>query len=217
MPGRRLTPTRHFTLGCCGIAVARQLTGPHRGHEIVTFCSGSAEISLKDNSAIADTTASAARFKGPGSVMFVLDLSAPSAIAQPVSTPEREVMPGIRTTRIVGYSRGRMAAGLGYAVWPRGRLVGIVADDFGEFTMIPIIAPGMTPKVNAVTHRTARVKIEMAGVNGRSLAECTPTVGYQHSARITWKAVNHMGVDAGQPVTLRVQFKQATLFGLEID
>ena len=115
------------------------------------------------------------------------------------------------------YPRGQMAAGLGYVVWPKGRFVGLVADDLGEFTMIPIIAPGKTLKVNAVTRRTGWVKIEVVGVNGRSAAECTPIVGDQHWARVTWKGDDDMGIEAGRPVTLRVQFQQATLFGLEID
>jgi hypothetical protein len=35
-------------------------------------------------------------------VVLLLALSAPSAIAQPVTAPEREVVPGLKTTRIIG-------------------------------------------------------------------------------------------------------------------
>ena len=77
------------------------------------------------------------------------------------------------------YPRGQNVGSTGYAVWPKGRLVAVEAQDHGEFTMIPLIAPGKTLKINALTLRTGWVKVEVVGEDGRSLADCVPIVGDQ--------------------------------------
>ena len=115
------------------------------------------------------------------------------------------------------YPRGRNVGSTGYAVWPKGRMVAVEAQDHGEFTMIPIIAPGKTLKINALTLRTGWVKVEVAGVGGRSLADCVPIVGDQHWTRVTWQGGADLGIGEGQPVTLRIELKQAKVFGLEFD
>ena len=115
------------------------------------------------------------------------------------------------------YPRGQRVGATGYAVWPKGRLVAVEAEDRGEFTMIPLIAPGKTLKINALTLRTGWVKIEVLGVQGRSLADCVPIVGDAHWTTVRWKGAGDLGVGEGQPVTLRVEMKQARVFGLEMD
>jgi hypothetical protein len=115
------------------------------------------------------------------------------------------------------YPRGRNVGSTTYAVWPKGRLVALEAQDQGEFTMITVIAPGKRLKINALTLRTGWVKVEVLGVDGRSLADCVPVVGDQHWTQVAWKGVDGLGVAAGKPVTLRIEMKQAKLFGLEMD
>jgi hypothetical protein len=116
------------------------------------------------------------------------------------------------------YPRGQRTGGTGYAVWPKGRLVAVEAEDQGEFTMMPLVAPGKTLTINAMTLRTGWVKIEVVGANGRSLADCIPIVGDQHWARVKWNAADDLGIGAGNAVvTLRVQMKQAKIFGLQVD
>ena len=96
-------------------------------------------------------------------------------------------------------------------------MVAVEAQDHGEFTMIPIIAAGKTLKINALTLRTGWVKVEVAGVGGRSLADCVPIVGDQHWTRVTWKGGDDLGIGEGKPVTLRIEMKHARVFGLEFD
>jgi hypothetical protein len=115
------------------------------------------------------------------------------------------------------YPRGQRVGGLGYAIWPNGRLVAVEAEDRGEFTMIPIIAKGKILKINAVTQRTGFVKIEVMGMKGRLLADCIPIVGDQGWSRVKWKDVDDLGNSDARPVTLRIELKQAKLYGLEID
>ena len=116
------------------------------------------------------------------------------------------------------YPRGQRIGGTGYAVWPKGRLVAVEAEDEGEFTMMPFVSPGKTLSINAVTRRTGWIKIEVAGAGGRSFADCIPIVGDQHWTRVKWKAAEDLGLGAANAVvTLRVQMKQAKIFGLQTD
>jgi hypothetical protein len=115
------------------------------------------------------------------------------------------------------YPRGQQVGRMGYAVWPRGRLVAVAAEEQGGFTMIPLLAPGKTLKINAVTGRTGWVKVEVAGVAGRSLADCMPIVGDQHWTRVTWNGGNDLGTGPQRVVTLRIEMKHARIFGLEFE
>lgn len=115
------------------------------------------------------------------------------------------------------YPRGQRTAGSGYAVWPKGRLIAIEAAAHGEFTMIPIIAPGRILKINALTLPTGWIKVEVAGIRGHTLADCTPVVGDQAWAPVAWTGGRDLGVEPGRPVTLRFQLNQAKVFGLEFE
>jgi hypothetical protein len=113
------------------------------------------------------------------------------------------------------YPRGRRTSGTSYAVWPKGRLVAVEAEDQGEFTMIPILPPGRHLEINAVTLRTGWVKVGVLGVDGRGTGDCVPIVGDQPRARVAWKGGDDLGGGDGRPVTLRLELKQARLYGLE--
>jgi hypothetical protein len=115
------------------------------------------------------------------------------------------------------YPRGKLVGSTSYAVWPKGRLVALEAADRGEFTMIPLIAPGKTLKINAVTSRTGWIRIEAVGVPGRSMAECQPIVGDHHWAPVVWKSASDLGVPLHRDVTLRFELQQAQIFGLEFE
>jgi len=115
------------------------------------------------------------------------------------------------------YPRGQRKVSLGYSIWPKGRLIALEAPESGVFTMMPVMPPGRRLKLNALTLRTGWVKVEVVGVDARKMTECIPIVGDQHWVRVTWKQGNDLGVEEGRPVTLRVELKQAKLFGLEFE
>jgi hypothetical protein len=115
------------------------------------------------------------------------------------------------------YPRGKLVGSTGYALWPKGRLIAVSADDRGEFTMIPIMAAGKRLKMNAVTQRTGWVKVEVAGVKGRGLTECLPIVGDQHWTRVRWKSGDDLGVSDAQALMLRLELNQARVYGLEFE
>jgi hypothetical protein len=115
------------------------------------------------------------------------------------------------------YPRGKVTSDTGYAVWQKGRLSALEAEETGEFTMIPLMVRGNTLKINAVTKRTGWVKVEVLGVAGRSLAECQAITGDQHWTPVKWKEGGNLNSDPSQPVTLRIELKQGRLFGLQFE
>lgn len=115
------------------------------------------------------------------------------------------------------YPRGQRKGGVGYAIWPQGRMVCVEAEDHGEFTMMPVIPPGTTLKINALTKRTGWVKVEVVGSDARTFDTFTPVIGDQPWTRVTWKDAADLGVEPGQAVTLRIRMYQAKLYGLQFD
>jgi hypothetical protein len=115
------------------------------------------------------------------------------------------------------YPRGQRQGGEGYAVWPKGRMMALEAQDRGECTLIPVMPPGTRLKINAVTARTGWVRVEVRGVQGRTLEDCVKIVGDQHWASVKWKDGGDLGAQEGQPVTLRLELNQAKIFGIEFE
>jgi len=115
------------------------------------------------------------------------------------------------------YPRGQREGAVGYATWPKGRMVALEAPDKGQFTMMPIMAPGRTLKVNALTKRTGGIWIEVAGIEGRSFDDCARVFGDRHWTTVEWNGEADLGFEDGQPVTLRLKLDQAELYGLEFE
>lgn len=113
------------------------------------------------------------------------------------------------------YPRGQRTSNTSYAIWPKGRMIAVAAADHGEFTMLPLIPPGRQLEINAVTLRTGWIRIGVAGVDGHGLEDCQPIVGDQFATRVTWSGGDDLGVGDGRPVTLRVEMKQARIYGLD--
>jgi hypothetical protein len=115
------------------------------------------------------------------------------------------------------YPRGKRTGGTGYAIWEKGRMVALQADDTGECTLITIIAPGSVLKINALTDRAGWIKVEVLGVDGRRLEDCVPVVGDRAWSPVTWKEHGDTGVGPEMPITLRFRLHQAKIFGLEFE
>ncbi len=120
------------------------------------------------------------------------------------------------------YPRGAWKYAVGLAVWPKGRLIGIVADEKGEFATAAVIAPGTKLHINAVSARAGSILIEAAGLDGkpiagRSFAEAVPVIGDHHWTQVKWKDHDDLGVEAGQPIEFRIRMDKAKLYGLEFE
>ena len=96
-------------------------------------------------------------------------------------------------------------------------MMALEARDRGECTLIAVMAPGRTLRINAVTQRTGWVKVSVVGVENRSIADCVPIVGDQPWTRVRWNTGEDMTSAEGQPVTLRFELNQAKVFGLQFE
>ena len=118
------------------------------------------------------------------------------------------------------YPHGGAKYGVGLAVWPKGRLCAIAADDEGSFTTPPLLVPGNTLSINAVTGRNGFVLAEAADatgkpIEGRTFADAAAGLGDLHWSPVTWKQHADLGTKPGEPVVLRFRMKLARIYGLQ--
>lgn len=118
------------------------------------------------------------------------------------------------------YPRGKMELYAGYAVWPKGRIVAVEADDVGEFATVGIVPPGKTLRINSLTKRAGGVRVELCRIDdtvipGRSFDDCDPVQGDAFWKTVTWKGASELGVDADAGVVIRFRLERGRLFGLE--
>lgn len=121
------------------------------------------------------------------------------------------------------YPRARAAKrNVGYALWPKGRLAGIAADEYGEFATVALIPPGSKLRLNAVTERAGSIAVEAADwqgrpIAGRDFASVVPVTGDAWRTPVVWKEHDHIGVGSGEAVILRFRLDRAVLYGLEFE
>ena len=118
------------------------------------------------------------------------------------------------------YPRGAWSYGAGYAVWPKGRLIGVEAPEEGEFTTVSFMVPGRKLLINAVTKRAGSILVAAtnrhgAFVAGRSFDDAVPIIGDQYRTVVKWKGGDELGVEPGQPISLRFRMNKATIYGLD--
>ncbi|HIJ65122.1 MAG TPA: hypothetical protein HPP77_04155 [Candidatus Hydrogenedentes bacterium] len=131
------------------------------------------------------------------------------------------------------YPRGQRGGGVGYMLWPKGRLVAVEAPEQGQFSTVAIMAPGRTLKINAVTKRTGSVRVQverwewsrkeekrpypvqLTPIPGRTFDDAVPIVGDHVWTTLTWKGGSDLGFSAGAPITLSFSLDHAQIFGLE--
>ena len=122
------------------------------------------------------------------------------------------------------YPRGHkdFPSNLGFALWPKGRIIALEAEQRGEFTMVAIVPPGCKLRINAVTRRGGSIKIEACAINrqplpGRTFDDCRPIIGDQFRALVSWQGGDDLGIEPGEAVVLRFRMDQAKVFALEFE
>lgn len=115
------------------------------------------------------------------------------------------------------YPRGQRKGGLGYAVWPKGRMIALEAVEHGQFTLMPIMNPGRALKINANTKRSGGVQVEVAGDPERTFDKCKPLFGDLNWTTVTWGDKAEWGKQVGKPITLRFRLDKADLYGIEFE
>jgi hypothetical protein len=106
------------------------------------------------------------------------------------------------------------------AMWPKGRLVALQADEHGAFSTIAVVPPGRRIQLNASVGLTGHIKVSAAKVGqpqsmpGRSFAEADPIAGDGFSLPVTWNGESEID-HGGDAVILHFQLQRAKLFGIE--
>ena len=103
-----------------------------------------------------------------------------------------------------------------FAVWPKQRLSALVADEEGTFVTNPLSSQGTTLWLNFDAGRNGSVRVEVVGVEERSLAECDTLFGDRLSKQVTWKGRPDLGIDPGESFRLRFRLRGAKLFAFEM-
>jgi len=120
------------------------------------------------------------------------------------------------------YPRGQQKGVTCYAIWPKGRLVGLEAPEQGEFATVAIVPPGRKLKINATTNRAGSITVEVANwdyspLPHRTFADANPLTGDLFWKPVTWKTTDELGFADGTSVILRFKMRNATIFGLEFE
>ncbi|MHB0998119.1 MAG: hypothetical protein ACYC27_02645 [Armatimonadota bacterium] len=120
------------------------------------------------------------------------------------------------------YPRGQWKINMGYAVWPKGRIVALKAADKGEFSMVAFMPPGRKLRINAVTARGGSVLVEVTDISRnifarRSFADCDPIIGDQYKTLVTWKGQEDLSFKNGEAISLRFKLEKASIYGLEFE
>lgn len=120
------------------------------------------------------------------------------------------------------YSRGQLETRSAYALWPKGRLVGIEAEERGEFSTIAVAAPGTKLRINADTKRAGHIKVsasKLGGktINGRGFDDAVPLFGDCNRSPVVWKGHEDIGVGEGEAVILRFEMERAKIFFVDFE
>lgn len=115
------------------------------------------------------------------------------------------------------YPRKKAARGTAYAVWSKGRLMGIEAKDDGCFTTVAVIPQGQKLYINAQIGGAGYVKVEAADLKGkpipgREFTNAVRLLGDCHQKLVSWKEHDILGIKQGEPVILRFRMNSATIY-----
>lgn len=107
-----------------------------------------------------------------------------------------------------------------YAVWSRGRLGAIEAQEEGRFTTNPLVFEGRRLVLNHRTAHAGHVLVEVAdrkgeALPGRSFAEADALAGDSLGDTVTWNGTGDLGAEPGQPVMLRFRLRATRLYSFE--
>ena len=119
----------------------------------------------------------------------------------------------IPTSTLAG--RAWITSKSGWAWWPKGRLVGLAADDEGEFHTLDIPVSGGQLRINAKVRSGGQIRVGIDGPAARSAADCDPITGDHLAHPVTWRGDAKCGVTLGSTVRLHLQLRAAELFGLK--
>lgn len=118
------------------------------------------------------------------------------------------------------YPRVKATRAMGYALWPRGRMVALEAAQKGEFATVSFIPQGNRLLINAVTKRAGRILVEAADLDGNPIPgmefeNSMPVTGDCYRTPVVWKGHEDLGIQPGQAVSLRFKMEEASIYSLD--
>ena len=108
---------------------------------------------------------------------------------------------------------------IGWAWWPKGRLVALEAEVEGSFALQPLTIPQRRISINCRTAPAGSVQVEVLGPDGsllpgRSFADCDWIIGDHLEREVTWKGEADLGHAAEGPITLCFRLRCAELYSV---
>ena len=112
--------------------------------------------------------------------------------------------------------RDRFTASIGLATWPLDRFVSVDAgSEEGTLTTVPITFSGSRRDINAQTRPQGKIVVEIldaAGLPVQGLEPSNPFTGDSLRKELSFPGDPDLSQWAGQPVVLRFQLKNASLY-----
>lgn len=107
---------------------------------------------------------------------------------------------------------------VGYACWPKGRLVALECPDEGEFGTVGVVPPGNQIRLNAIVPPTGYVKAAVVQLGkgiipGRDFDDTDRLLGDDLAMPVTWNGEPDLKHE-GHPIILAFKMKQVKLFGV---
>ena len=124
---------------------------------------------------------------------------------------------GISMPHKYPYRPSHPPGGTYWAIWPRDRLVALVADGKTEFRTPSLVFQGQQLVLNCRTKQAGsiRVQVRSEGKILRSFEDCQPVTGDFTQHVVTWKKdLRQIGHTPGAPVVLEFRLEMAKLFSL---
>lgn len=106
---------------------------------------------------------------------------------------------------------------LGWAWWPRDRLVALQASQQGTFALYPLLTRRRSLHLNLATPPAGCVQVEVAGADGqplpgRNMGDCDVISGDVLDKPVTWHGESDLGYPDGAPIVLRFCLRTAELY-----
>lgn len=125
------------------------------------------------------------------------------------------------------YRPAKEDGGIGWASWPRDRLVALEAPVEGQVTLNKLLCRGEPLLLNCETEPNGWIVVELieptlwppahlSAIPGFGFSDCTPVRGDEAAAAVQWNGSSDLSALAGREVCLRIRLYRAKLFAISL-
>jgi hypothetical protein len=116
------------------------------------------------------------------------------------------------------HTRSEPLGEVGIARWERDRIVGIRADERGEFRTSYVIFDGNIVKLNFRTDPVGEIRIGVLSegecLKGRSLRDCDPIAGDSYDWTVTWNGNREIARGRDDAVAFEIEMDHAEIYSM---